>query len=440
MHDEYGEMDAADRVFTVASFALESGLVLPEAKVAFRTWGLLAPTRNNVVFVAHALTGNAAVDGWWGALLGDSKPFDTSRHFVVCANMLGSCYGSSSPLSAVPSGAAWVAPREGTRTAAAGARYAADFPHCTVRDTVALHRALLDHLDVRSVLAVVGGSAGGMQALEWAIMFPGFVQKAVVMACGATQSAWQIAISEAQRQAIYRDPHWNSGFYSLDAPPADGLSVARQQAMVWYRSQEAYDRKFGRALQEAGSVAAAALASSGGGGAGAPNSYAVEGYLEHQGTKFVERFDANCYVALTRLIDSHDVSRGRGTVQEVLGSIHQPVLVVGISSDALYPLDMQKELAAYIPRATLRVVHSAQGHDGFLLETARVGGLISAFLGSDKEAASAQGTFARREPPLTTRLPRSTDAMNAALAAAPSAGTAGPDPPESTGNSWFFGI
>ena len=406
MEDEYGAMDAVDLYFVVPALPLESGLQLREVRVAYRTWGTLSPGADNCIFVPHALTGNAAVDSWWGALLGEGKAFDTSKYFIVGANMLGSCYGTTSPLDDMPEaeGAApWVAPRVGTHREDARLRYAADFPHVTIRDNVRLHHRLLtQHLGVHAMHAVVGGSAGGMQALEWAIMFPSFVRRAVVIACGATQTPWQIAISEAQRQSIYRDPNWNHGFYSLNEPPEHGLAVARQNAMVWYRSPEAYEEKFGRQEQVAipGSPAAKALANAGGGGRGAPSSFAVEGYLEHQGAKFVDRFDANCYVALTRTLDSHDVSSGgggplggepRASVAEVLQGIVQPVMVVGISSDVLYPLYMQHELARHIPRATLRVVESSQGHDAFLLESGVMSEYISEGLMSKDEAQEAAG-------------------------------------------------
>lgn len=391
--DEYAPRSATDSdvgtFFDVANFALESGLVMPQVQVSYRSWGLLNAERDNALLVPHALTGNADIDTWWGALLGPGRCFDTDRYFVVGVNMLGSCYGTTSPLDELPeAGVAWSAPRAGTHAEAAGTRYAADFPYVTVRDNVHLqHRLLSEHLGVRRLHAVVGGSAGGMQALEWLLMYPDYVERAALLACSAVQAAWQIAVSEAQRQSIYRDPHWNGGFYSLQAPPADGLAVARQNAMVWYRSAEAYSQKFGRKHQPPtpGSPSARAIASSGGGGRGAPDSYAVEGYLDHQGVKFVERFDANCYVVLTRTLDSHDITRDRGgaSVSSLLSSIHHPVVVIGITSDVLYPLAMQRELAGGMRRATLHVLDSPQGHDAFLLESRLVGDLVTALLASD---------------------------------------------------------
>ena len=391
LQDEYGAMDHSDLYFHLASFALESGMVLDNVRVAYRTWGSLSTEADNCLVVPHALTGNAAVDTWWAALLGDGKALDTSRYFVVGVNMLGSPYGTTSPLDEFPEHAAWITPRGGARAeGAAGRRYAADFPNCTIRDNVRLQQLLLVQLGVRSVHSVIGGSAGGMQALEWAVMYPAYVQRAAVLACGAKQCAWQIAIGETQRRAIYRDPLWNDGFYSLDDPPVHGLAIARENAMVWYRSAEAYDDKFGRheQLTSPGSVSRRALDKSGGGGRGAPPSFAVEGYLEHQGQKFVDRFDGNCYVALTRTLDSHDVTRGRGSLEEVLGGVQLPVLVAGITSDVLYPLHMQRELAACLPRATLRVIESAQGHDAFLLESTVIGGMIRALLATSVRGES----------------------------------------------------
>ena len=231
LRDEYSGMDHNDSYFLVPSFKLESGRVLTNVRVAYRTWGTLSAAADNCLFVPHALTGNAAVNTWWAALLGEGRALDTSRYFVVCANMLGSCYGTTSPLDTVPKAASWVRSRDGTPAQAAGDRYAGDFPHTTIRDTVRLHQLLVVHeLGVRAVHAVVGGSAGGMQALEWAIMYPALVRRAVVMVCCAAQSAWQLAISELQRQSIYRDPEWNLGFYALDTPPAQGLAAARQNA------------------------------------------------------------------------------------------------------------------------------------------------------------------------------------------------------------------
>ena len=418
MMDEYGVVEAADNHFYVPSFQLESGVVIRNARVAYRSWGKLAVGADNGILVAHALTGNAAVDTWWGQLMGVGKALDTSKHFIVCANMLGSPYGTTCPLDDLKdTDVQRVKERAGTSEAAAGSRFSGDFPYCTIRDNVKLQRLLLAHLGVEELHAVVGGSAGGMQALEWVVLFPEFVQRAVVIACGAVQTAWQIAVGEAQRQCIYSDPDWNEGYFALDAPPLRGLSTARQSAMVWYRSPEAYQAKFGRRQQLArmgspsprarSALTPKARVESELDEGAAAHSYAVEGYLEHQGEKFVERFDANCYVSLTHTLDSHDVGRGRGGVAAALAAVCRPVTVVGISSDILYPLAEQRELVALLPNATLRVVESAEGHDAFLLEHAIVGRYIREALEAppphehepdERSAATAAVVAASRSP------------------------------------------
>lgn len=221
------------------SVRLESNAQLREVQVNYKTFGTLNASGNNALFVAHALTGNAALDSWWGTLLGPGKPFDTDRYFVVCANILGSCYGTTGPASINP---------------ATGLQYQGAFPSITIRDTVALHMRLLRHvLGVRQVAAVVGGSLGGMQTLEWAALGQDFVRCIVPIACGAQHTPWQIAFSEAQRQAIYADSNWNGGQYGLQ-PPLQGLSVARQIAMVSYRTAAAYNMKFGRRVDEDGTM------------------------------------------------------------------------------------------------------------------------------------------------------------------------------------------
>lgn len=222
-------------------------------------------------------------------------------------------------------------------------------------------------LGARSVACVVGGSLGGMQALEWALLGgAAFVRSAVVIACGARHTAWQIGISETQRQAIYADPNWRGGAFDPQRPPAQGLSVARQIAMFSYRTPQGFDSKFGREVHE---------------GEDGRAVFQVRRYLEYQGQKFLTRFDALTYVRLTEKMDTHDVGRARGGVEAALRAVQQPVLVLGIDSDVLYPLREQEELAAAMPQGELRVVSSREGHDGFLLEQQQVGGAISEFLG-----------------------------------------------------------
>ena len=244
------------------------------------------------------MAGNASVDAWWGEILGSGKVLDTDRYMVVCCNVLGSCYGSTGPKSIDPS---------------TGEEYGENFPEVTIRDTVRLHmEALKQDLGVKSVASVVGGSLGGMQALEWLLCGgPDFVRSGVAIGCGSAHSAWQIAISETQRQAV-----------ALHDDPEVGLQVARMIAMVSYRTKAAYDRKFGRLKMDNG-------------------KWQVMSYLQHQGQKFNSRFDPASYVAITRLMDTHDVGRDRNGVEAALGSITQPTLIMGISSDVLYPYSEQ---------------------------------------------------------------------------------------------------
>ncbi len=333
------------RITRIPALRLESGRLLRDVPVAWRSWGQLDASGSNAVVVCHALTGDADADQWWPGLLGPGRAIDTHRYFVVCANVIGSPYGSLSPLSTNPD---------------TGRRWGADFPAVTVRDTISLHRALLEMLGVRRVAFAIGGSMGGMQVLEWG-WHRDLVQALVPIAVGGRHSAWCIAWSEAQRQAIYADPNWLDGHYSPERPPAAGLAVARMMGMVSYRSYESFAERFGREPADPGSGA----------------DYQVESYLRHQGQRLVARFDANCYVELTRLMDTHDVSRGRGTYAEALARITQPALVIGITTDVLYPLQEQRELATGLPNAELAVLDAPQGHDAFLIEQQTLAGLVA---------------------------------------------------------------
>ncbi len=332
------------RVLVLPELHLESGRTLRQVPVAYRTFGRLNAEGTNAVIVAHALTGDTEADRWWPALVGPGKALDTERLFVICPNVLGSPYGSLSPLTTDPE----------TRRP-----YGADFPDVTVRDTVAAHRILAGHLGVRKIRLAIGGSLGGMQAIEWA--FHGdLVTAFVVVAAGGRHSPWSIAWGEAQRQAIFVDPDWNDGRYSPDRPPARGLALARMMAMVSYRSPGEFGTRFGRQRNA--------------------ERFDVESYLHHHGQKLHERFDANCYVSLTRQMDSHDAARGRGSYEQALASLAQPALVVGIPSDVLYPLEEQVELASLLPNASLEVLSSPYGHDAFLVDGAELAASLAPFL------------------------------------------------------------
>ena len=350
MEDEYGHMDDSGQTFWAGDFKLESGEVLKGVKIRYATFGRLNSAKDNIIVVCHALTGNASVESWWGEMMGPGKPFDTSRFLIVCANVLGSCYGSTGPHSVNPT---------------TGKEYGMDFPKVTIRDTVALHlRTVKESLGASSIQCVVGGSMGGMQALEWLIQGGNFVRSGIVIGCGVEHTAWQIAMSEVQRQALYADPNWKGGYFSADSPPNAGLALARQIAMISYRTAEGYHSKFGRDMDEAS------------------DKWQVRKYLEYQGQKFLDRFDPVTYVKLTEQMDTHDVGRGRGGAAAALCRVTAKTLVMGMDTDVLYPLTEQKSLHAMIDGSDFRVIATRDGHDGFLLEYEQVGAAIKAHLAS----------------------------------------------------------
>ncbi len=341
------EQISADTCFLriPGKFVLESGAVLDDVEIAYRTWGDRANAAQRTVLICHALTGSADVDAWWPGIIGAGKTFDPERDYIVCANILGSCYGTTGPVSERP----------GTQS-----RYRADFPRVSVRDMVELERLLLDQLGVEHIELVTGPSLGGMQALEWAAMYPERVGSVVPIGVGAQHSAWCIGISEAQRAAIAADPNWNGGYYSDDAPPEQGLAAARMMAVCTYRSWESFDQRFGRERRD-------------------EERYQVQSYLRHQGSKINRRFDANTYVTLTHAMHTHDLARGRGNLPDVLRTLDQPMLVVSVSSDALYPPREQQYLAEHLPNARYETLDCPHGHDGFLIETETLGAMIANF-------------------------------------------------------------
>lgn len=319
----------------IPDFTLEDGTVLSDVPVAYQTWGALNEAGDNAIVVCHSLTSDTDAARWWGHFIGPGQALDTDQYFVVCANVIGSPYGAVSPLTLDP---------------ATGRPYGADFPQATIRDTVALHKQVLDRLGVRQVAFAIGGSMGGMQALEWAF-YGDFVRGIVPIGVGGRHSAWCIGWSESQRQAIYADPRWQEGRYDPADPPSAGLATARMIAMITYRSFGSFQTRFGREKAEEDDAV-----------------FRVESYLRYQGEKLVQRFDANCYIHLTKQMDSHDVARGRGAYVDVLRQIEQHALVVGIDTDILYPLAEQRELARHLPNGELAVLAAPHGHDAFLIE------------------------------------------------------------------------
>ena len=324
---------------------LESGEHLDDVTVAYRTWGDLSKGKNRAILICHALTGSADVEAWWPGVIGSSGAFDPRQDFVICCNLLGSCYGSTGPVSRHP---------------LTGKRYRADFPRISVRDMVHVQRELLRHLGVTRLALVTGPSLGGMQALEWAATYPEFVETIVPIGVGGKHSAWCIGISEAQRAAIYADENWNGGYYSDDAEPTRGLAAARMMAVCSYRSWDSYHQRFGRETCDSG-------------------EFQVQSYLRYQGAKINDRFDANTYVRLTQAMNTHDVARQRGNYLDVLESLQQRALVVSVSSDILYPPHEQELLAKHMPNARYEVLGSDHGHDGFLIQSGELAKLIRNF-------------------------------------------------------------
>lgn len=359
----------------IGTLALEARGALPDVQVAYETWGRLNAARDNAVLVLHALTGDSHVSGpagaahptagWWDALVGPGRALDTDRWFVVAPNVLGGCQGTTGPSSTAPDGRPW------------GSR----FPFITVRDQVAAEAALADALGIRRWSLVVGGSMGGMRALEWAVTFPDRVRSAVVLAATAYATAEQIAWCQPQLLAIRSDPAWEGGDYDRATPgPAAGLGIARRIAHVTYRNERELAERFGRSAQ-------GDEVPLGGGG-----RYAVESYLDHHAGKLARRFDAGSYVVLTEAMNSHDVGRGRGGVAAALSRVTAQLHVVAVDSDRLYPARLSEEIVEAAPTArALQVVHSDYGHDGFLIETHQVGAVVRQALGCPAVTRSSVG-------------------------------------------------
>jgi homoserine O-acetyltransferase len=360
-----GDDPGRRRFVDVGTLALEGGDRLPGVRVAYETWGTLSPARDNAVLVLHALTGDSHVTGpagpghptpgWWEGLVGPGAAIDTDRWFVVAPNVLGGCQGTTGPSSSAPDGRPW------------GSR----FPYLTVRDQVAAELVLADALGIGTWQLVIGGSMGGMRALEWAVTAPERVERLAVLASTAAASGDQIAWCSPQLDAIRTDPAWLGGDYHHVGDgrgPVAGLAVARQIAHATYRSGAELDLRFGRSEQP-------------GPGVGRGGRFAVESYLQHHGGKLAGRFDAASYVVLTEAMNSHDVGRDRGGVAAALSRVSATTVVAGVDSDRLYPLAQSREIAAGVPGCPgVQVLSSPYGHDGFLIEVEAVGGLVQDLL------------------------------------------------------------
>lgn len=426
-------------VYTIPSFKLECGTTLREVPVAYKTWGKLNDAKDNVMIICHAFTGSADVEDWWGPLMGRGKAFDPNRFFIFCANVLGSPYGSASPVTVNPD---------------TGRLYGPEFPPTTIRDDVRIHKLVLDHLSVTSVAVVIGGSMGGMAVLEWSLCSPpGYIRHVIPLATSARHSAWCISWGEAQRQSIYSDPGYHDGFY--DTQPASGLAAARMSALLTYRSRDSFESRFGRKPQPSSTASIGTVvgtltppaspvsypkdgalavhndghrnakpryattrgdSSPSGSGTVTPSQksapiFSAQSYLRYQGDKFTARFDANCYIHITRKMDTHDLARGRVSIPNstseegaalrgVLSTIPPRALIIGIATDGLFTTTEQRELADAIPNAELVVIYSPDGHDGFLLEFEAINTHILRFLkreypgyysGLDEEQVGEEG-------------------------------------------------
>lgn len=366
-----GDPVGARRFAQLGPLELERGGSLPSLRIAYETQGRLNEDRSNAVLVVHALTGDSHVTGapggghptagWWGEVVGPGRAVDTDRWFVVTPNMLGGCQGTTGPVSYAPDGREW------------GAR----FPFVTIRDQVSAQLALADHLGIQRWAAVIGGSMGGMQSLEWGVTAPERVARLAVLAAPAISTADQVAQNSIQLEAIRTDPAFADGDY-YDAPdgegPHRGLALARRMALLGYRSPDELNVRFDRSWQSSRSPL------------GEGGRFAVESYLDFHGNKFTRRFDANSYITLVTAMSSHDVGRGRGGVEEALARVTMPTLVLAIDSDRLFPVADQERIAAGVPGnldgdAPL-LIESEYGHDAFLIESEVVGAQLRRLLES----------------------------------------------------------
>ncbi len=325
-------------------FLLECGKTLPQLQITYHTYGTYHPEKSHVIWVCHALTANADVFDWWKGLFGPGFLFNPDDYFIVCANILGSCYGTTGPLSKNPD---------------TGAAYFQTFPDISIRDMVAAHEILRQHLGISKIYSLIGGSLGGQQALEWCIQYPDLVENLLIVATNAYHSPWGIAFNEAQRLAIRAD----ETFYSnLPDGGRKGLKAARAVALLSYRTYHTY----GKTQCETD--------------LNKTDNFKASSYQNYQGEKLVNRFNAYSYVSLSKSMDSHNVGRNRDSVETALHQIKAKTLVVGISSDLLFPPQEQKFLTEHIPGAVYHEIDSFYGHDGFLIETEKLTQLIETFL------------------------------------------------------------
>jgi homoserine O-acetyltransferase len=365
---------------TFPSLSLDCGVTLMQVDVAYETYGTLDATASNAILVLHAFSGDAHAagvspdgqPGWWSSMVGPGLAFDTNRYFVICSNVLGGCRGTTGPGSIDP---------------ATGERYGMHFPVITISDMVRLQKMLIDHLGIKRLLAVSGGSMGGMQALEWTVAYPDSVAAAIPIATTARHSAQQIAFNEVGRQAIMADPDWNEGNYYDGRPPARGLAVARMVGHITYMSDASMRHKFGRRLRDKDAF-----------GFDFSVDFEVESYLRYRGSQFVSRFDANSYLYITKAMDYFDLSHGTGSLTSVFDKTSARFLAISFTSDWLYPTYQSLEIVSALRRRNIDAafceLKSSYGHDAFLVETKEQNEMVAGFLESvyrDNGSATSSG-------------------------------------------------
>lgn len=319
-----------------APFSLEGGETLKQLQIAYMTWGNLNKRADNVIWVCHAYTANADVASWWPGMVGPGLLMDPEKYFIVCANVIGSCYGTTGPLDIDPnSGKTWLH----------------RFPMITVRDLVEAHELLRQQLNIKSIHMIIGGSIGAFQAIEWSIMYPDIIKNLVFIASSAFASPWNIAFNEAQRMAIFADP----SYFSDHADGGKtGLKAARAMALISYRHAKIYNHTQAEDTTEK------------------LRDFKAVSYQQYQGEKLIQRYNAFSYVLMSRLFDSHNVGRGRTSVLDALNQIKARATVIALNTDILFPPDEQAFVASHIPNATFHTVKTLYGHDGFLLEAAQI--------------------------------------------------------------------
>ena len=325
------------------NFKLESGKSLPGFELTYHTAGKLNEDRDNVIWVCHALTANSNVSDWWKGLFGKGKAFDPENHFIICANILGSCYGTTGPLSNTPN----------------GKPFYHEFPQLTIRDIVNSLELLRNDLKIPRIQTLIGGSLGGQQVLEWAISKPGIFDQLIPIATNAQHSPWGIAFNASQRMAIETDPTWQNNHHNAGI---NGMKTARSIALLSYRDYKTYHTSQKEDSNDK------------------IDDYNASSYQEYQGEKLAKRFNAFSYWHLSKTMDSHNVGRNRGSVKEALGRIKAETLVISVNSDNLFPVREQVNLFNGIPSAHLEIIESRYGHDGFLTETEKLCPIIKNFI------------------------------------------------------------